>query len=215
MSPELSALSTPRTGPNGPVGPSEREDDPEVGRWPVHVGHFDSAVGHSEGAHRDPGGAGPTLGSEATGAFVASLRAQGLSIRAISERTGLPRSTVADHVARAREAAPVRIVGRDGRRYLAVRDPRLGEPTPPMPGGDDSQDVSRPADPSHELRRLLLLGSLRQARDLLPDVLPLAEHDRLRIALDLAAITRIAGVRDGDVARARGARKRASRDDWS
>jgi len=142
-------------------------------------------------------------------ARIAELRAQGLSVRAISERTGLPRSTVADRVARLRDAMPVRIVGRDGRRYLAVRDPRLDEPAPGSPG--EATD----ADPGRELRRLLLLGSLRQARDLVPDVVPLAEHDRLRIALDLVAITRIAGVRDGDVARARAARRPASRDDRS
>ena len=139
-------------------------------------------------------------------ALVASLRSQGLSIRAISERTGLPRSTVADRVARVRDAMPVRIVGRDGRRYLAVRDPRLDEPAP---GEAIGQDAPRLADPGRELRRLLLLGYLRQARDLVPDVVPLAEHDRLRIALDLAAITRIAGVRDGDLARARAARRAA------
>ncbi|MFN8520280.1 MAG: hypothetical protein U0667_13000 [Chloroflexota bacterium] len=149
-------------------------------------------------------------------ALVAELRTQGLSIRAIAERTGLPRSTVADHVARVRDSTPVRIVGRDGRRYLAIRDPRLDEPTTgSSPAEATGPDAPGLADPDRELRRLLLLGSLRQARDLVPDVVPLAEHDRLRIALDLAAITRIAGVRDGDVARARAARRRASRDDRS
>jgi hypothetical protein len=140
---------------------------------------------------------------------IAALRAQGLSVRAISERTGIPRSTVADHVARARvrDAMPVRIVGRDGRRYLAVRDPRLDEPA----AGSLPAEATG-ADPGRELRRLLLLGCLRQARDLAPDVVPLTEHDRLRIALDLAAITRVAGVRDGDVARARVARRRAAHD---
>lgn len=144
---------------------------------------------------------------------VAELRAQGLSIRAISERTGLPRSTVADHLARARDTAPVRIVGRDGRRYLAVRDPRLGEPVAsgaPLVATTGPDPYPDPA--GREMRRLLLHASLRQARDLLPDILPLAEHDRLRIALDLAAIARLAGVRDGDVARARVARVHAARD---
>jgi hypothetical protein len=142
--------------------------------------------------------------------LVASFRSQGLSIRAISERTGIPRSTVADRVARVREAMPIRIVGRDGRRYLAVRDPRLGEqassevPEPVM----NSHGTPGGVDPSVELRRLLLHAHLRQARDLLADVVPLAEHDRLRIALDLAAIARIARVREGDVARARTARRR-------
>ena len=148
-------------------------------------------------------------------ALVSDLRAQGLSIRAISERTGLPRSTVAERLAPVRDAMPVRIVGRDGRRYLAVRDPRLDEPAPPMPAEATGPDALTLADPGRELRRLLLLGSLRQARDIVPDVAPLAEHDRLRIALDLAAITRIAGVRDGDVARARVARGRVRRDDRS
>jgi hypothetical protein len=147
---------------------------------------------------------------------IAELRAQGLSVRAISERTGIPRSTVADHVARARvrDAMPVRIVGRDGRRYLAVRDPRLDEaPAGSSPGEAIGQDAPSLADTGRELHRLLLLGSVRQARDLVPDVVPLTEHDRLRIALDLAAIARIAGVRDGDVARARLARRSAPRDD--
>lgn len=145
-------------------------------------------------------------------ARVAELRAQGLSIRSISERTGIPRSTVADHVARVRDAMPVRVVGRDGRRYLAVRDPRLDEPAAGSSRGEvTGADAPRLADPGRELRRLLLLGYLRQARDLVPDVVPLTEHDRLRIALDLAAIARIAGVREGDVARARLARRRAPR----
>ena len=143
---------------------------------------------------------------------VADLRAQGLSIRAISERTGLPRSTVAERLARVREAMPVRILGLDGRQYLAVRDPRLDETATDEAIAEDARNF---ADPGRELRRLLLLGSLRQARDIVPDVAPLAEHDRLRIALDLAAITRVAGVRDGDVARARMARRRVLRDDRS
>jgi hypothetical protein len=140
-------------------------------------------------------------------ALIAELRAQSLSIRAISERTGIPRSTVADHVARVKDAMPVRVVGRDGRRYLAVRDPRLDEPS-----AGSSPGEATGADPGRELRRLLLLGYLRQARDLVADVVPLTEHDRLRIALDLAAITRVAGVRDGDVARARAARRRSPRE---
>ena len=143
---------------------------------------------------------------------IAALRAQGLSIRAISDRTGIPRSTVAERLARVRDAMPVRIVGRDGRRYLGVRDPRLDEPATAEATGQDAPGL---VDPDRELRRLLLLGYLRQARDLVPDVVPLAEHDRLRIALDLAAITRIAGVRDGDVARARAARRPTSGDDRS
>jgi hypothetical protein len=145
---------------------------------------------------------------------VAELRAQGLSIRAISEWTGLPRSTVADRMVRLGDATPVRIVGRDGRRYLAVRDPRLNEPAP-MSGEAATQDARTDAGPGQELRRLLLLGSLRHARALLPDLVPLAEHDRLRIALDLAAITRIAGVRDGDAARARAISRPARRDGHS
>jgi hypothetical protein len=145
-------------------------------------------------------------------ALIAELRAQGFSIRAISERTGLPRSTVADRVARTRDVVPIRIVGRDGRRYLAVRDPRLDEPvSSSLPAEATGQDASSLAEPGRELRRLLLLGQLRQARDLVPDVVPLAEHDRLRIALDLAAITRLAAVREADVARARAAHRRTTR----
>jgi hypothetical protein len=146
----------------------------------------------------------PVVRNDADG--IAELRAQGLSVRAISERTGIPRSTVADRVARVRDAMPIRIVGRDGRRYLAVRDPRLDEPA-----AGSSPGEATGADPGRELRRLLLLRYLRQARDLVPDVVPLTEHDRFRIALDLAAITRVAGVRDGDVARARVARRSAPR----
>jgi hypothetical protein len=155
--------------------------------------------------------------AERTPGVIAELRSQGLSIRAISDRTGLPRSTVADRVARVRHAMPTRIVGRDGRRYLAVRDPRLDAPAsseaPLAVMG--SQGAPTDADPGRELRRLLLLGHLRQARDLVPDVVPLAEHDRLRIALDLAAIARIAAVREGAVAKARMARRRSQRDDRS
>jgi hypothetical protein len=143
-------------------------------------------------------------------AVIAELRAQGLSLRVISERTGIPRSTVADRVARVRDAMPIRIVGRDGRRYLAVRDPRLDEPAAGSPEEATGQDAPSLAEPGRELRRLLLLGQLRQARDLVPDVVPLAEHDRLRIALDLAAITRLAAVREADVARARAARRRTT-----
>jgi hypothetical protein len=126
------------------------------------------------------------------GGLVASLRSQGLSIRAISERTGIPRSTVADRVARVRDVMPIRVVGQDGRRYLAVRDPRLDEPaSSDRPDAVmNSHGTPGGVDPSVELRRLLLHAHLRQARDLLADVVPLAEHDRLRIALDLAAITR-------------------------
>jgi hypothetical protein len=149
------------------------------------------------------------------GGLVGSLRAQGLSIRAISERTGIPRSTVADRVARIRDVMPIRIVGQDGRRYLAVRDPRLDEPaSSAVPDAImNSHAAPTGADPSLELRRLLLLGHLRQARDLVADLVPLAEHDRLRIALDLAAITRMAAVREDDVARARLARRRSARAD--
>jgi hypothetical protein len=166
-------------------------------------------MGHSEGTLGDGWTALPLVDSGADGGVV-ELRAQGPSIRAISERTGIPRSTIADHLVRAQDAAPVRIVGRDGRRYLAVRDPRLNEPAPSsrVPGAEDARTD---ADPGHELRRLLLLESLRQARALLPDLVPVAEHDRLRIALDLAAITRIAGVQDGDVARGRAVSRPARR----
>ncbi len=147
-------------------------------------------------------------------AALVELRAEGLSVRAISERTGLPRSTVADRLAQLPLASPVRILGRDGRRYLAVRDPRLDEPTTVSSPADATvPDAPGPIDPGRQLRRLLLLGSLRQARDLVSDVVPLVEHDRLRIAFDLAAIARIAGVREEDVARARMARRRASGDD--
>ena len=47
MSPELAALSPPRTGPIVPSGPSERGRDDEMGRSGVHVGRSDSTVGRS------------------------------------------------------------------------------------------------------------------------------------------------------------------------
>jgi hypothetical protein len=135
-------------------------------------------------------------------------------VRAISERTGIPRSTVADRVARVRDAMPVLIVGRDGRRYLAVRDPRIDEPASseaPL-AVMSSYEAPTEADPGPGLRRHLCPRSLRQPRDLGPDVVPLAEHDRLRITLDLAAIARLAAVREADAMRPRAAGRRTTRD---
>ena len=52
MSPELAALSTPRTGPIGPNGPSERDGSHELGRSHVQVGRSDAVLGRSGRAIR-------------------------------------------------------------------------------------------------------------------------------------------------------------------
>ncbi len=45
MSPELAAISTPTTGPIGPIGPYERQGGREMGRSPVPVGRSDAPLG--------------------------------------------------------------------------------------------------------------------------------------------------------------------------
>jgi len=131
------------------------------------------------------------MSDDGTADGIAELRAQGLSVRAISERTGIPRSTVADRLARLPHAAPGQVTGRDGRRYPAVRctdDDEDHDPTPAVPRSTDPRE--------RELARILLLQDLRSARRLVADAMPLSDEDRARIGRDLRAIARRAGVRD-------------------
>lgn len=120
-------------------------------------------------------------------AALAELRAQGLSVRTISERTGIPRSTVADRLASLSESAPVRITGQDGRRYRAVRRSPDGPEAP-------ATRVRRGGGLDGAFARLLLLDQLRFARHLAADADPLSDEDRARIARDLRAIARRTGV---------------------
>jgi hypothetical protein len=61
--------------------------------------------------------------------LVSDLRARGLSVRAISEKTGIPRSTVARHTsAGVPSGTPAYVTGQDGKRYRARHEyprPRL------------------------------------------------------------------------------------------
>lgn len=122
---------------------------------------------------------------ESTRPQVADLRAQGLSVRAISERTGIPRSTVADHVAALRGEGPEWITGRDGRLYPAVWAP-AGPPPP-------ARERARGGTIDRELARMLLLDHLRLARLLVRDAVPLSDDDRRRLARDLHAVARTVG----------------------
>ena len=137
----------------------------------------------------------PSVGSrrpmadDGTAGSVAVLRAQGLSVRAISDRTGIPRSTVADRLAGMPDASPERVTGRDGRRYRAVRRSSDGSETPVSPTSD-----RRGSRLDGGLARALLLDQLRMARWLAADADPLTDEDRARIARDLRAIARRTGM---------------------
>lgn len=122
-------------------------------------------------------------------ATIAELRAQGLSVRTISERTGIPRSTVADRLARLPDAVPERVTGRDGRRYRALRWSPDGSEASVMPAND-----RRGPRLDGGLARALLLDQLRFARHLAADAEPLSDGDRGRIVRDLRAIARRTGV---------------------
>ncbi len=127
---------------------------------------------------------------DVTAGDIAELRAQGLSVRAISERTGIPRSTVADRLAELPDAPPERVTGRDGRHYRAAR----------RSSGESEASVTPTADRRGSrldggLARALLLDQLRMARWLSADADPLRDEDRARIARDLRAIARRTGVR--------------------
>jgi ParB-like chromosome segregation protein Spo0J len=65
------------------------------------------------------------LDAEQKRALVLELRQRGLSIRWISERTGIPRSTVARQTAGVPDGTPDRVTGLDGKHYTAVRRPAL------------------------------------------------------------------------------------------
>ncbi len=125
----------------------------------------------------------PDDGTAARG--IAELRAEGLSVRAISERTDIPRSTVADRLAGLPDAPPARVTGRDGRRYRAVRRSSDGSEAPMMPTGD-----RRGSRLDGGLARALFLDQLRMARWLSADADPLTDEDRARIVRDLQAIAR-------------------------
>jgi lambda repressor-like predicted transcriptional regulator len=122
--------------------------------------------------------------SEQTQSLIAELRSRGLSIRAISERTGIGRSTVADYLATLGVKAPRRITGRDGRRYPAV-----WAPTRPKPARESVRESSI----SPETALTLLKLDLRNARGLALDVRSLSAEDRARISRDLRAIAKRCG----------------------
>jgi hypothetical protein len=130
-------------------------------------------------------------------ALVARLRAEGLSIRTISERTGIPRSTVADHVLALGDRMPTAILGRDGRRYPAVRDAGVDEPARMSQDPDVRSEGASPVPgPERVLRHLLLVENLRRAHALLADVGPPTGPDRALIARELRAIANLAGIRE-------------------
>jgi hypothetical protein len=121
--------------------------------------------------------------SEQTQSPIAELRSRGLSIRAISERTGIPRSTVADHLATLGVKAPRRITGRDGRRYPAVWTPAHLKPA----------RAERQSSISPATALTLLQNNLRNARGFALDVRSLSPEDRTRISRDLRAIAKRCG----------------------
>ena len=129
------------------------------------------------------------MADDRTAGSVAELRAQGLSVRAISERTGIPRSTVADRLARLPDTVPEWVTGRDGRHYRAVQRSTDGSEAPVMPAHDRSG-----SGVDGGLARALLLDQLRMARWLSADADPFTDEDRARIARDLLAIGRRTGV---------------------
>ena len=61
------------------------------------------------------------LGPEEKRGLVADLRKRGLSVRWISEKTGIPKSTVHRYSQRVPGGTPEYIGGRDGKRYRATR----------------------------------------------------------------------------------------------
>lgn len=135
-----------------------------------------------------------------TSAQVAALRVQGLSVRTISERTGIPRSTVGDHVIALGDAArPEHVIGRDGRRYRPVREPRdvaaealrqaLLDAITSAPTGPTSRDGR-----ARTLPRLLVVDQLRTAARSVVDAAPFSDMEREVIGRYLVRIGRGAGV---------------------
>ena len=122
---------------------------------------------------------------EQTRALIGEIRKQGLSIRAISERTGIPRSTVADHIAALGDDKPKRITGRDGRGYPAVWAPVAEERREPVALRDSGVDST--------FAHTLLLHNLRQARQLAVDASKFSAAERAQIARDLRVIARRCG----------------------
>lgn len=82
------------------------------------------------------------------GALVAQLRTEGMSIRAIADETGIPKSTVADDLAQVSEPGhlPETVTGNDGKSYRASQPPRQQS----GPGADLHENIPeswpRPAD---------------------------------------------------------------------
>lgn len=135
-----------------------------------------------------------------TSAQVAALRVQGHSVRAISERTGIPRSTVGDRVVALGSAArPEHVVGRDGRHYRPVREPRdataealrqaLLDAITRVPTGPTSRDGRDRALP-----RLLVVDQLRTAARSVADAAPFSDTEREVIGRYLMRIGRGAGL---------------------
>jgi protein gp37 len=89
------------------------------------------------------------LDGEQKHALVAELRRRGLSLRWISERTGIPRSTVSRQVARVPDGTPERVTGLDGKTYAVAELAKLGEDSPViMLSTHDSNLVPYPAPKS-------------------------------------------------------------------
>ncbi len=125
----------------------------------------------------------PSVPAEGGRALVARLRAQGLSIRAISERTGIPRSTVGDHVIALGETArPEHVVGRDGRRYRPVREPRDHVAEVLRQELLDTIASGRAACPrdrgDRTLQRLLVVDQLRMVARSVVDAAPFSDTER-------------------------------------
>ena len=95
-------------GGAGPVLPKQNPGRPYRGR----------EAGNGAGAKPGPP---PPRHREA--GLVLELRRRGLSQRWISERTGIPKSTVARQAGGAANGAPDRVTGLDGKSYVAVRRP--------------------------------------------------------------------------------------------
>jgi hypothetical protein len=132
-------------------------------------------------------------------ALVARLRAQGLSIRGISERTGISRSTVADRVVMLGETArPEHVVGRDGRRYRLVREPRDHVAEVLRQELLDTIATGRAACQRERgdrtLQRLLVVDQLRMVALSVVDAAPFSDTERDVLGRYLLRIGRGAGL---------------------
>ena len=133
-------------------------------------------------------------------ADLVELRVQGLSVRAISERTGIARSTVADRVVALGEAArPEHVIGRDGRRYRPVREPRDAAAEALRHELLDVITRGRTGPTSRDgrdrtLPRLLVVDQLRTAARSVEDAAPFSDTEREVIGRYLMRIGRGAGL---------------------